>query len=132
MSCLPAVARQRQVPYLCSPSDRDPDDEREHSGRIDGNRGVLKRHCDRGQGTGKGEGDGDDDSRVESRLCFNFEGEFHAQKFWKKGKLREKSQSVLVKCACVRGMNWGQCNRQSYGSCITMDLRCGRKLVVMK
>ncbi len=60
--------------------EREPDDDCKDGDRVDGNRQVVERHHNRGQGTQRGNGDGDDNSREECRLSLNFECKFHAQK----------------------------------------------------
>jgi hypothetical protein len=93
--------------------DCDPDDEHEDGDAVGDNRRVGKGDHNHGQSTGRGDNNRDDNRRIESRLSFYFERKFLAQMLWQRGKLRQIiAKSVLVKGACVREGNQGQCSRQ--------------------
>jgi hypothetical protein len=62
--------------HLC---DRNPDDEHKDGDSVGGNRWAGKEDPNHGQGTGRGDDDRDDSRRMEGRLNFYFEHEFHAQ-----------------------------------------------------
>jgi hypothetical protein len=90
---------------------------------VGGDGQVGKGDRDRGQGTGRGDDARNDNRRVEGRLIFYFEREFHAQKLWQRGTLHQKLQRVCWRRALVReDGNRGNAAGKSYVNGITMVL----------